>query len=342
MKGVFEEKKLKTVAGFLATAKRVVISTHKSPDGDAIGSSLALGLYLQKIGIDSVQVIVPDDYPDFLKWIPGQELVINHDETPAKVEQAIHEADLVFCLDYNIRYRAGKVGALLEQVEGPFIMIDHHQQPDDFAQVLFSDVTSCSTAQMIFQFIEARGDLKLLDHSIGQGIYCGIMTDTGSFRFPSVDSQTHQIAAWLIESGMDHAAIHRAVYDTSSIGRLRLLGYALADKLEVLADYHLAIISLTAEELEKYDYKSGDTEGLVNYALSIDGVNMAAFVRESANGMRISFRSSGIFDVNEFARTHFSGGGHKNAAGGTFDGNVESTLAHLKDVIVEYKNQLDY
>ncbi len=342
MKGVFEEEKLKLVAGYLATAKRVVISTHKSPDGDAVGSSLALGLYLKKIGIETVEVIVPDGYPDFLKWIPGQEMVLNHDHTPEKVEKAIENADLIFCLDYNIRYRAGKVGALLEAVDGPFVLIDHHQQPDNFAQAIFSDVTSCSTAQMIFQFIDARGDLELIDHAIGQGIYCGIMTDTGSFRFPSVNAETHQIAAWLIDSGMDHAAIHRAVYDTNSVGRLKLLGYALAEKLEVLADYNLAIISLTAEELEKYDYKSGDTEGLVNYALSIDGVNMAVFVREGNNGMRISFRSSGSFDVNQFARAHFSGGGHKNAAGGTFEGGVDETLAHLKSVIVAYKDQLNY
>jgi phosphoesterase RecJ-like protein len=221
-------------------------------------------------------------------------------------------------------------------------MIDHHQQPDTFAQVVFSDVTSCSTAQMIFQFIESRGDLALLDNQIGQGIYCGIMTDTGSFRFPSVDPQTHQIASWLIERGMNHAAIHRAVYDTNSIGRLKLLGYSLAEKLEVFADCHLAIISLTDDELKKFDYKSGDTEGFVNYALSIEGVNIAAFVREGNNGLRISFRSNGTFDVNEFARKHFSGGGHKNAAGGSFDGNVESTLAYLKNVIIEYKNQLDY
>ncbi|MCB0762557.1 MAG: DHH family phosphoesterase [Flavobacteriales bacterium] len=342
MKGVFEEDKVAAAGKLIANAGRIVISTHKSPDGDAVGSSLALALYLKKCTAAEVFVVVPDAYPDFLSWIPGQEIVLIMDDAPDRVAELISTADVIFTLDYNSLKRCGDVGPLLENVDCEMIMIDHHQAPESYARVTFSDVSSCSTAQMVYQFIESRGDVALIDNEIAQGIYCGIMTDTGSFRFPSVSPYTHQIAARLIENGLDHSAIHRAVYDTNLEDRLKLLGYALSQKLDVYQDLRTAVITLTAEELKAHHHRQGDTEGLVNYALSIKGINLAVFIREGNNNTRMSFRSKGQFNVNEFARAHFNGGGHNNAAGGMSEESVEQTYERLRAILPDYRNQLDY
>jgi bifunctional oligoribonuclease and PAP phosphatase NrnA len=221
-------------------------------------------------------------------------------------------------------------------------MIDHHHQPETFPAVLFSDTTMCSTAQMIYMFIESMGDVEVIDENIGACLYCGIMTDTGSFRFPSVTPKTHEIAADLIRKGVDHAQIHRNVYDTNLLDRLRLVGYALSEKLMVFETYHTAIISLTKEELTRFNYRPGDTEGLVNQALSIKGVNFAVFVREGNNEVKLSFRSQGKFDVNSFARAHFNGGGHFNAAGGMSVESIDVVLQKLKDLLPENQEQLTY
>ncbi|MCH2199394.1 MAG: DHH family phosphoesterase [Flavobacteriales bacterium] len=327
----------------IQNAQRIVVTAHKSPDGDAVGSSIGLAKYLIKKGKD-VSVVLPDGFADFLNWMPGTEDIKYYDKDTAEVESLLSEADLIFCLDYNDISRVGKMRGAMEALIGQkaFILIDHHQHPQDFPDVLISDTSSCSTAQLIFRFIDRMGDRVYLDKEIGACLYCGIMTDSGSFRFPSVDEETHQIAAEIIKLGVDHAQIHRNVYDTNLLDRLRLVGYALSEKLVVLPEYRTAYISLSAEELTRFNYRPGDTEGLVNQALSIKGVNFAAFIREGNNEVKLSLRSQGSFKVNEVAAAYFNGGGHNNAAGGAIAKPLEAVVQQFNEILPQYKKELNY
>lgn len=316
----------------LNSPKKIVITTHQSPDGDAIGASMALYHYLIKKG-HAATVIVPDDFPPFLKWLDEDDLVLVYEQNQELSESAIENADIIFTLDFNDLKRVGKMTEVLEKCNKPIAMIDHHLHPKDYAAYMKSDTASCSTAQLIYEFISELGDEDLIDNKIGEGIYCGIMTDSGSFRFPSVSHETHIIAANLIRKGVDHADIHQKVYDVNSLGRLHLLGFALNEKLEVLQNLPVAVIALSKEELDRFQPKKGDTEGLVNYALSIDGIKMAAFIREDEDKVKISFRSKGDVPVNEFSNNYFNGGGHQNAAGGVYFGPLNEALKLFNEKI---------
>ena len=273
----------------LKKSKKIVITTHQSPDGDAIGSSLALFGYLVKKGFD-VSVVVPDNFPKFLKWMEGagDVHVYEHDENVVK--GLISEADLIFSLDYNDLTRVGGVGDLIGKSTAYKAMIDHHLHPADFADWMCSDTSSCSTAQLIYNFIEGFNDLDLIDDQIAEGIYCGIMTDSGSFRFPSVQAKTHLIAADLISRGLNHSRIHELVNDVNTLPKLHLLGFALNEKLRVLPNVPVAVIAISSEELKQFNYKKGDTEGLVNYALSLEGIEMAAFIKGDGDKVKMSFQ----------------------------------------------------
>jgi len=319
----------------LKKSKKIVITTHQSPDGDAIGSSLALFGYLVKKGFD-VSVVVPDSFPQFLKWMEGADDIYVYDYEENVVKGLISEADLIFSLDYNDLTRVGGVGYLIEQSTAYKAMIDHHLHPADFADWMCSDTSSCSTAQLIYNFIEDFNDLDLIDDQIAEGIYCGIMTDSGSFRFPSVQAKTHLIAADLINRGLNHSRIHELVHDVNTLPKLHLLGFALNEKLRVLPNLPVAVIAISCEELSRFNYKKGDTEGLVNYALSLEGVQMAAFIKEDDNKVKMSFRSKGDIAVNEFSSQNFSGGGHKNAAGGVSFASFEETVTLFESKIVEF------
>lgn len=328
----------------IEAADHIVITAHKSPDGDAVGSSLALLHILEAMG-KKCTVILPDPFAAFLQWMPGTEGIVFHSESPEKCQELLREAGLIFCLDYNVLHRTGNLAPLLEAEIGktPFILIDHHQQPDTFPDVLISDTSSCSTAQLIYEFAESIGSAELINEVSGACLYTGIVTDSGSFRFPSVTPKTHQIAASLIEKGVDHAAIHRAIYDTNKEDRMRLTGYALSEKLVVNRAHKTAYISLSSEELKRFNYESGDTEGLVNQALSINGVNFAAFLRQSKeNEVKISFRSQGSFNVNQFARAHFNGGGHNNAAGAAVQESLEQAINRFESLLPTYESELNY
>ena len=281
------------IKSLLASPKKIVIVTHKNPDGDAIGSSLALFHYLTKIN-HSVTVITPNDYPDFLKWVPGQDLILKFDSQNSQSLEALNNADIVFTLDFNAFHRAGDMENTLAENKSLKIMIDHHQQPDPYAKYTYSDVSMSSTCEMIYNFIEMLGDLDLLDSNMATAIYLGIMTDTGSFRFNSTTSRTHRVIADLIDKGAQNTFIHNQVYDTNSYNRLQLLGCALSN-LKVLPEYRAAYITLTLKELQKFDYKKGDTEGFVNYALSLNNIVLAAIVIEDAqqNIVKISLRYKG-------------------------------------------------
>ncbi len=324
----------------LATPRKIVVVPHKGPDGDAMGSTLALKLLLESRH-HYVHLIAPNDYPDFLKWLPYSEEVIIYEKEKEKCDDYIEEADIIFTLDFNHLSRAGEMKQALEEADAEFIMIDHHQQPDDYAVVTYSDVTMCSTAQMVYHFIHNIGLEDHIHAQIATCLYTGIMTDTGSFRYRSTTSLTHRVIADLIQRGADNTNIHENVYDTNSYSRLQLLGVALQN-LKVVEGLRTAYIVLSQEELDRHNFKKGDTEGFVNYGLSLTGVVFAAiFIENKAdNIVKISLRSKGTFSVNDFARQHFEGGGHINAAGGKSDLSLKETVAKFISILPDYKTSL--
>jgi phosphoesterase RecJ-like protein len=332
----------KALKSALATPEKIAIIPHRNPDGDAIGSTLALYHYLKQLGHEAV-VISPNEAPSFLHWMPGFETVLNFESDRDLAIKTLEEASFVFTLDFNHLSRVGyDMQINLERLKTTFVKIDHHQQPDTYAHYTYSDTSICATCQMIYHFIESMGDLDKITPEIANCLYTGILTDTGSFKFAATTATTHKVAAALIEKGAQNATIHRAIYDTNSPSKIHLLGCALKN-MEILPEFHTAIIHLSQAELDQYDYKKGDTEGLVNYGLSIEGIVFAVIFIENAAEkiVKISFRSQGSFSVNEFARAHFNGGGHDNAAGGRSDDSLENTIAHFKTLLPNYKNKLE-
>jgi phosphoesterase RecJ-like protein len=324
------------ISNEIKAAQNIVVTSHKGPDGDAIGSALAMFLFLRKIN-KNVSVCLPDDAPHYLKSLNGTDQISFFDKNPNQVTEKLVNADLIFCLDYNAPDRLGKeMGEVLIKSSARRILIDHHPNPTAFCDVMYSDVSSSSTAQLVFELIEQSGNKNLLDHDLGATIYLGLVTDTGSFRFPSVSARTHEIVAELIKGGLKHYLVHEQVFDTNTIDKLRLRGYAIADKLELVPKSPVGLISLSKNELNKFNYQSGDTDGLVNTILSISGVDVACLFMEKSDGIKISFRSKGEYFVNELAATHFSGGGHKYAAGGFFAGSLEEAISKFKMLIPNY------
>jgi phosphoesterase RecJ-like protein len=325
---------------FLEKPKKIVIVGHRNPDGDAMGSSLALKHYFDKKGHEAT-VIVPNESPEFLHWLPGSNTVYRFDKQNAQSHRALNASDLVFLLDFNALHRVGfDMQKTLEKYTNDFVMIDHHQQPDT-VKYMYSDVSISSTSQMVYQFIEMNNDLEYIDADIASCLYTGIMTDTGSFRFRSTTSTTHRIIANLIDKGAENHKIHNHVYDANSYNRLLLLGQALSN-LKILPNFKTAYITLTTLEKNQFNFKKGDTEGIVNYALSLKGIVFAAiFIEDSEQKIvKISFRSKGNFSVNQFSRNHFSGGGHDNAAGGKSDSSMTDTVAKFTSLLPEYEEEL--
>lgn len=333
-------EEISKVKELLKPSKKIVIVPHKGPDGDAMGSTLALKILLEEQG-HFVHLIAPNDYPDFLKWMPYQEEVLIYDKEPQKCDPIIAEAEVIFTLDFNHLSRAGEMYESLQAAKAKFIMIDHHQQPDDYAEITYSDVTMCSTCQMVYHFIVNIGLKEKITPQIATCLYTGIMTDTGSFRYRSTTSLTHRVIADLIEKGADNTTIHENVFDTSSYGQLQLLGCALQN-LRVVEGLRTAYITLTQEELDRHNFKKGDTEGFVNYGLSLQGIVFAAiFIENEAEKIvKISLRSKGTFSVNDFARRYFSGGGHINAAGGKSDLSLQETVDKFISILPNYKTSL--
>lgn len=326
-------EKYKEIVAAIKEAKSIIITSHKSPDGDSIGSSLALYHFIEALGKTSV-VCHPDEAALYLTWVPGAHDIVILEKEKRKTDELFQQADLIFCLDYNSSDRVGpEMEELLVLSKAKKILIDHHMHPADFCDIVVSDTSVCSTSQLIYELIDQSGNKHLLNEKIGIPIYLGIMTDTGSFRFPSVQARTHEILAELIHTGVRHSDIHEKVFDTNTIDRLRLRGFVIADKLELIKDFPIAIMSLTEDELNRFNYKKGDTDGLVNVALSIEGIQVAAFFSEKDGVIKISFRSKGDFFVNVLAMEHFSGGGHKYAAGGISYDPLNVTIDRFKSLI---------
>ena len=325
----------------LSSKKRIVLTTHMNPDGDAIGSSVAMLLYLRSKGHD-VEAIAPNRFPDFYSWMPGSEDIIIFEKSAAKVKELLSRADIVFSLDYNAFNRVGQMTKHLKEAPGIKFLIDHHIDPEEGFDYYLSTTKITSTGELIYKFIDMMGDIELLDKSMASAIYSAIMTDTGSFSYACNYPDTYRIVATLIEKGVDAERIHRLVYDTFSENRLRLLGYAISERMIVWHDLKTAIIYLTKDDLKRFNYQVGDTEGIVNYPLSMDGVNLAVLITEKERKIKLSFRSKGDFSVNDLARAHFNGGGHKNAAGGESHDNMDDTINGINKVLKPLKNKLDY
>lgn len=321
--------------------KQILITTHHKPDADALGSSLGLAGYLKKKG-HQVTVITPSDYPAFLNWMEGNDDVIIYSaENDELVQKIVRQVDVIFCLDFSALCRINEMGEYIRQAPATKVLIDHHLEPEDFADIVFSDTTAAATAELVFEVIRDLGDEHLIDVKIGECLYAGIMTDTGSFRHPSTSRKVHLIIAELLHIGVNTSNIHRLIYDSHTESRLRFLGYVLKDKLTVLREYKTAFIAISAQELKDYNSKTGDTEGLVNFALSIEGVVFAALIIDRGEAVKMSFRSVGDFSVNDFARKHFNGGGHRNAAGGISHLSLEETTQKLISLLPLYENQLN-
>jgi phosphoesterase RecJ-like protein len=331
----------KTVTKLLASPQKVVIVGHKNPDGDAVGSCLGLSFFLKSLG-HSTTVIMPNDFPDFLKWLPGCEEIISYEKEVQKSTKIFKSADLIFTLDFNSLDRVGgELQTILENATAKFVMIDHHQQPAEYAVATYSDVKMSSTSEMVYHFMDTLGETSKLSKEIAINLYTGIMTDTGSFRFASSSPTTHRVAAKLIEAGAESAIINQNVYDTNSPDRMKLLGVAL-NNLVILPELHTAYITMTQKELDDNNFKKGDTEGFVNYALSVKDVVFAVIFIENKqeNIVKIYLRSKGDFSVNDFARNHYSGGGHINAAGGKSSQDLNKTINEFISILPRYKNEL--
>lgn len=320
----------------LATPKKIAIIPHRGPDGDAMGSTLGLYHFLLKNNHDPI-VIAPNEYPEFLAWLPGSETVKIFEKDKENCIKILEEADLIFTLDFNALHRVGgEMEVILSQMKAPFIMIDHHQKPDDYAAYTYSDTSFGSTCEMLYNFISFLDKKDDIDKTIGTCIYTGILTDSGSFRFPGTTGDTHRIVAQLIDLGVENTKIPTLLFENSSYSRLQLLGRALQN-LKVMQDHHASYTTLTQEELNLFGYVKGDTEGIVNYGLSIKGIDFTAIFIENTDEkiIKISFRSQGDFDVNQFARDHFQGGGHRNAAGGKSEVSMEETVRKFENLVTK-------
>lgn len=326
----------------ISTPKNIVITTHYKPDADALGSSLGLAGYLKKKG-HQVTVITPSDYPKFIAWMPGNEDVINYEDyrSQKKTQQIIASCDIIFCLDFSVMDRIEAMSQSVRSSKAIKVMIDHHTFPEDFADFVYHDTHAAATAQLVFQLIVLLGDSDLLDVAIGECLYAGLMTDTGSFRHPCTTPEVHRIVADIMELGVNTNLVHRRVYDCTSFERLRFLGYILGEKMVVLPEYRVAYFVITAEEQKRFHSQTGDTEGIVNYGLQIDGIVMSVIIVERPDAVKMSFRSVEEFPVNRLASAHFNGGGHKNASGAKTVGiGLQGTIDKLLSILPSYKDEL--
>jgi len=338
---MFDSLEIESVGSLLTVPQKIVLVCHKNPDGDTIGAALAMLHYLRKKGHD-VTALVPNDFPDYYKWIPGAGEMVIFDRNTRVVRDVLAVGQLLFCLDFNSLDRTGNMAPDLEKFTGKKVIIDHHPEPSDEFDHYFCSTAASSTGELVFEFIDAMGDKALLGVEEALALYTCIMTDTGSFSFNCNHGRTYLIVAELIELGIDTANVHNLVYDTYTESRLRLLGFALSSRLMVWNNLHTAVIYLTKDDLKRFDYQMGDTEGLVNYGLSMEKINLAVLLTEKDSQIRISFRSKGSFSVNRLARDFFDGGGHINASGGTSKLGMSTTIDKLKDVLKDFKDNLDY
>jgi bifunctional oligoribonuclease and PAP phosphatase NrnA len=326
---------------FMGQTRTVVIVTHHKPDADALGSSLGLAGYLKKKG-HAVTVVTPSDYPEFLHWMPGHKDVLALERgNESVVSEKINSAEIIFCLDFSALNRIQDLTEVVRNAPAKKVMVDHHLQPEDFAEFVKWDVQSASTAGLIFNLIGELGDQQLIDADIADCLYAGLMTDTGGFRHSNTRYEEFQIASELVRLGANPTKVSKLIYDTNTLERLRLTGFVLSEKLKVLPEYKTVYMTLSAEELKRFGSQTGDTEGFVNYGLSIKGIKLSVMIHERKDSVKLSLRSLGDFSVNEMARKHFEGGGHRNASGGSSALTLEETVKKFLSILPSYQKQLN-
>jgi bifunctional oligoribonuclease and PAP phosphatase NrnA len=323
----------------LSVPKDILITSHRNPDGDAIGSSLATYLYLNKLG-HTVKVVFPSEYPDFVAWMPDAEKITIYDIEPERSEELAKRADIIFCLDYNSLERIDKLGEVIAGLnDTTLVMIDHHLYPDIDAEFQISETTASSTCELVFDFIEMMGDIRMIDRNIAECIFTGIVTDTGSFKY-STSPKLFRTVAKLVEAGVDNNMLQDLIFNSLEEKHLRLLGHCLRNRMEIIDEYNTGIIWLTKDDYEKFDIQRGDTEGIVNYLLKLKNVKVAALITEQPTIVKLSLRSKGDISVQEIAKKHFKGGGHKNASGGSSYLSLRGTINKLKQILPQYKEMI--
>ena len=331
---------IQNIYPLLVLPVNVVITTHQKPDADAMGSSLGLFHFLKQFG-HKVTVISPTNWAGFLSWMPDSKLVLDYEAQTGKANEAIDAADWIFCLDFNILSRTKRMEERLVAAKGIKILIDHHREPQlDVFTYGISDTGKSSTAEMVYDFIINSGYENKIDDDIATCLYAGVMTDTGSFRFPSTTPSVHKMVAHLKEGGLQHGKVHEALFDNFLESRFRFIGHVLLNRMELFYEYNTALIVIPQSDLVKFDVRTGDTEGLVNYPLSIKGIKLAAVIIDRGEERKSSFRSKGNFDVNSFAKKYFNGGGHFNAAGGFNKEPLEEVVTQFKKAIKENVGEL--
>lgn len=332
--------KEKELNSLIERAERIIILSHKNPDGDAIGSSLGLYHFLEMKG-KHVKVIVPNEYPEFLQWLPGNDFVIKYEKEPGVASELIEKAELIFSLDFNDLKRLGKLGEIVEENKtARRILIDHHPYPKHFCDVEMSTIHVSSTAELVYHLIQRFDDQAMNNKDLCECLYVGIMTDTGCFSFNSSNPATFRAVAHILLSGIDKDYIYDRIYNNYSADRIKLMGYCLNQKMVIVPEYHTAYIGLSQKEMKEYDFKMGDSEGFVNLPLSIKGIRFSALFIEKPGHTKISFRSKGDFPANEFSASHFGGGGHLNAAGGESTESMEESIKHFVSLLPDYSKWL--
>lgn len=327
-----EDKNIRELRALIDQSHRIVITIHQAPDGDAVGSALALQSVLQQLNKD-VRIIAPDALLHSLMSLPGAKDITDATGYPEFAAQLVREAELIICLDFNALSRIGAVGAEVAKASAPKVLIDHHLGPEDFADVCISHPQMCSTCFLLFKVLCAMEMFTIIDKAAAEFLLTGMMTDTGNFSYNCADPEIYIVVAELVRKGADKEDIYRRMFETHSENSLRLNSYALLKKMEVFADYGAALITITRDELNRFHYVKGDTEGLVNRPLAIPGVIYSAFLREENGYVKVSMRSLGNFPVNELCSEHFGGGGHKNAAGGEFRGTLQQAAELFRSLL---------
>ena len=337
IKNIFCEADIEQLKQVIAEGNMFVLTCHAGPDGDALGSTLGMAHYLTALGKEAT-VIVPDAYPDFLAWMPGSQEIVRFDKHPDKAELLIAMADVVMAMDYNALSRVDDMGPMIAKSKATKVLVDHHLHPDTFCRLNFSYPQLSSTCEVVFRLVVAMGGYDTLTKAACECIYAGMMTDTGSFSYGPCTQEVYLIISMLMQKEINKDRIYNKVFNNYSEGRLRLMGYVLYEKLRVFPEHHAALITLSREEMARFDFNKGDTEGLVNIPLQMKGIYFSAFLREDTEKdlIRVSLRSQGTFPCNKFAAQYFSGGGHLNASGGQYVGTLHEAIALFEQALTEF------
>ena len=337
IKNIFKTDDIAKLKATIADNNFFVLTCHAGPDGDALGSTLGLAGYLKALGKEAL-VVVPDAYPDFLAWMPGSQEVLRYDKYRDKAELMIAAADVVVAMDYNALSRVDDMGVAIGKSKAVKVMIDHHLQPDSFCDLTFSFPQLSSTCEVVFRLIYAMGGYEVMDKGVCECLYAGMMTDTGCFSYGPCTQEVYLIISLMMQKEINKDRIYNKVFNNYSEGRLRLMGYVLYEKMKVYPDHHAALITLTREEMNRFNFVKGDTEGLVNIPLQMKGIHFSVFLREDTEKdlIRVSLRSQGTFPCNKFAGRYFNGGGHLNTSGGQYDGSLDEAVALFEKGLEEF------